>query len=369
MEAGPRCADVLVVGGGPAGCATALALLRAGRSVVLMDRAAQPASRPGEVLPPAAWPVLDGLGLAGRFRDQYHLPAHVVWCRWGAGPAYQVDLTLHPYGCGWHLDRMRFDAMLRDAVRAHGGRIVCGAARGVRRDDDGRWLVGSSGPDNPGPVRAPVLVDATGRARALARRLGADHSSLDSLVGLVAVGVAAPAAGPVRVATVIEADETGWWYAGRLPGDRVVAAFLTDPDLLPTGRDRLPGFWRARLARTVLVSREWAGVAGPASVRVAPAGTGRLAHPAGPGWLAVGDAAMSFDPLSGQGIGAALESGVRAGLLADRMLSGDADAHLDHVSAAEAVFRAHLRLRAHYYRQEERWSTPFWRRRRTPPGR
>jgi flavin-dependent dehydrogenase len=358
-----RRAEVLVVGAGPAGCATALALLAAGRSVTVIDRAAPAAVGWGEVLPPAAWPALEGLGLAGSFREQRHLPARIVRCRWGTGPAYEIDLALHPYGGGWHLDRGRFDAMLRDAVRARGGSVERGALRRVRRDD-GQWLVSMGA--RFGPVRADVLVDASGRARAVARRLGAGRSALDALVGLVAVGPTVRAEGPVRVATVIEAADAGWWYAGRLPGGRVVAAFLTDPDLLPVGRDRLPRFFAAALARTALVAREWVEVAGPATLRVAPAGTGRLGCPAGPGWLAVGDAAMAFDPLSGHGIAAALDSGLRAGAVVDRMLSGDGGAHVDHARIADAAYRAQLRLRAHYYGQERR-QTPFWQRRRPDP--
>jgi flavin-dependent dehydrogenase len=355
----PCHADVLVVGGGPAGCATALTLLPTGRSVVVVDPGGRARAGVGEVLPPAAWPLLERLELTEPFRAQHHLPARVLRCRWGAGPPYEIDLALHPYGGGWHLDRGRFDAMLRGAVRARGGAVVRGAVRRVERGRGG-WRVDRGARSEP--VHARVLVDASGRARVVARRMGAVRSALDSLVGLVAIGPTAVPAGPVCVTTLIEADDAGWWYAGRLPGRRMVAAYLTDPDLLPAGRDRLPAFFGAGLARTALVAEEWTDVVGPASLRVAPAGTSRVTSPAGPGWLAVGDAAMAMDPLSGHGVVAALRSGVEGGAVADRMLAGDAAAHLNHVRALDEEYRAQMGLRAHYYGQASR-RTPFWQRR------
>jgi len=361
-------ADALVVGGGPGGCAAALALLRAGCSVLLLEQSTQPRYRPGEVLPPAARPLLAGLGLLKRFSAQRHLQAGTVRCRWGSPQAADVDLTFHPHGPGWHLDRAEFDEMLLDAVRAGGGQVIRGVTvRAARRAETGGLRMESTGSGWLPTTSAPVVVDATGRSRVVARALGVPRLGVDTLVGLVAIGRCPPPAGPVRVITLIEADEVGWWYAGRLPGGRVVAALLTDADLIPRGRVALAAFWRDRLGRTELASGEWAGVADPPAVRVVAAGTSRLAEPAGPGWVAVGDAAMTFDPLSGEGICAALRSGISGARAAEQMLSGTADAQREHVTDAARMFQDYLRLRAHYYTQGRRWDTEFWRRRTGHP--
>ena len=79
-------------------------------------------------------------------------------------------------------------------------------------------------------------------------------------------------------------------------------------------------------------------------------------------WLAVGDAAASFDPLSSQGLATAVLMGARA---------GDAIAHPDRAAAIEAWVEAyamlvaeHADLRTHYARLEQRWpNSAFWRRR------
>src|SRR5437016_8717201 len=55
--------DAIVVGGGPAGSATALLLARAGASVLLLDRARFPRHKAcSEYLSPATTPILERLG-------------------------------------------------------------------------------------------------------------------------------------------------------------------------------------------------------------------------------------------------------------------------------------------------------------------
>ncbi|MER5995972.1 FAD-binding protein [Streptomyces viridosporus] len=59
--AGTRHCDVLVAGGGPAGCVAALSLARAGTRVVIVAPVASPGWRVGESLAPAARPLLERL--------------------------------------------------------------------------------------------------------------------------------------------------------------------------------------------------------------------------------------------------------------------------------------------------------------------
>ena len=63
-----------------------------------------------------------------------------------------------------------------------------------------------------------------------------------------------------------------------------------------------------------------------ATPRLVTAESALLSPIAGEGWLAVGDAAASFDPLSSHGIGAALWSGELAAVVLRRFLNGDAAA-------------------------------------------
>jgi flavin-dependent dehydrogenase len=98
--------------------------------------------------------------------------------------------------------------------------------------------------------------------------------------------------------------------------------------------------------------------------RGAPAQSSWLEPPVGEGWLAVGDAAISFDPLSAQGILTALFTGMTAGQALHAHLTGDPDALTTYRTRLNAINTAYQRNRAITYRLEQRWlHRPFWRRR------
>ena len=82
-------------------------------------------------------------------------------------------------------------------------------------------------------------------------------------------------------------------------------------------------------------------------------------------WLAVGDAASIFDPLSSQGIVKALRSGVFASYaIADLLLNGDDLGLRRYRRYVQDEFEGYAKNRAQYYGEERRWpESEFWRRR------
>ncbi|MFZ3210347.1 MAG: hypothetical protein WA188_02435, partial [Terriglobales bacterium] len=85
---------------------------------------------------------------------------------------------------------------------------------------------------------------------------------------------------------------------------------------------------------------------------------------AGSAWLAAGDAALSFDPLSAQGLLNALFTGLAAAEAADRHLSGCHDAVPGYVETISRIRLAYCRQLSFWYQAETRWpAAPFWQRR------
>src|SRR5437588_12938894 len=71
--------DALIIGGGPAGAATALSLARAGWTVALVERKAFPRRKVcGEYLSASNWPLLERLGVAEEFDRQAGPPVRRV---------------------------------------------------------------------------------------------------------------------------------------------------------------------------------------------------------------------------------------------------------------------------------------------------
>lgn len=343
-------ADAVVVGGGPAGAAAAITLARGGRSVVLMTRDRGRRPRIGETLPPSVIRPLVALGVWDRFLAAGHLVSPGTVASWGAGRPRENDFIVDPYGPGWHVDRDRFDWMLLDAARATGARILAlpRAAR-VDREHPG-WTVRREG----AAVSATFLVDASGRGARVASRYGGPRRREDRLVGLVRFG----RANRSDPRTLIEACPEGWWYAAALPGGRAVTALFTDADLLPAGPEERRRFRARALSRTRLLSE----VRGDSKCHVAPADAGVARICAGRDWVAVGDAARTLDPLSGQGLTVALTSAIRA---AEAVLDRDSGGALAAFAADTAAgHRAHVAAGLAHYRREQRWpESAFWRRR------
>jgi flavin-dependent dehydrogenase len=99
-------------------------------------------------------------------------------------------------------------------------------------------------------------------------------------------------------------------------------------------------------------------------LRTVSANSSRLDRFCGPGWLAVGDAASAYDPLSSQGISKALESGLRAAQAITRRRNGQSAALNDYAGWLEDEFQVYLRQYAFYYSQVTRWpGSPLWQRR------
>src|ERR1035438_7724685 len=123
-----RTVDVAIAGGGPAGCATALALRRhaPSLSVALFEKSQYESLRPGEVLPGLARGLLDHLGVWDAFAEQCYRPVFATAVSWGSGALDENHSIYSARGHGWHLDRSAFDALLAAQARESGVEVFSG---------------------------------------------------------------------------------------------------------------------------------------------------------------------------------------------------------------------------------------------------
>jgi 2-polyprenyl-6-methoxyphenol hydroxylase-like FAD-dependent oxidoreductase len=186
---------------------------------------------------------------------------------------------------------------------------------------------------------------------------------LDKLIGVVWTGKQ----GGEWPYALVESVDDGWFYSANLPGERMTVVYMTDSDLYRQGRRQFADLWWRQLSKTSQVRKRLPCHADISKLRlVSAASTARL-NPVGRDWCAVGDAAMSHDPLSGLGVTHALESAFQAAPAVQRYLAqGESLSTYRHW--VEGMLHRHLVARKQYYATERRWpGSAFWQRRACLP--
>jgi flavin-dependent dehydrogenase len=360
--------DVIILGGGPAGTATALSLRQRNPSltVAVVERSGYDRARIGETLNPGTQSLLKQLGVWERFAAEGHLPAYGTRAAWGSDELSDHEFIFHRWGPGWHLDRRRFDRMLAHQAAERG--VVLYAAstiatghgpidrpyRFTLTTQDGECL----------RVEAVFLVDATGRSAAFAHRLGARKILFDRMQGTFVFFSFEGMEVPQDSYTLVEAWEEGWWYSSLLPGSSLVVGCMTDANVLRKyGLKSLPR-WLACVKGTKHTYRRLGAATPRTQPRIYLAQSQRLEKVTGDHWLAVGDAGSTFDPLSSQGISKALRSGILASYAIADYFRGVRSGLQKYEALLRQEFEEYLATRIDYYRQEQRWpESSFWRHR------
>jgi len=318
--------EVLVVGGGPAGAATAIGLAGRGRDVLVLERA--PAWRwraCGVFTSPATVAALRRAGLVDHELAAVarRIPAMRVETATGTRfrLTYGDDGSLARAAVG--LDRSALDPLLLERARAAGAEVREGVT--VRSVRDGRAQLADGS-----EIAARVIVGADGLRSVVARDAGvARRPPLGDRPALT-FHVADPEPDQVRDARMITFDG-GYVGLAPVPGGRVNVGIV----LASRGwRDRLRQDGAAAVAAAVMAAippadddavfwtspRICDGLEG-----ASPVGS-RVARRAGDRWLLVGDAAGFLDPFTGEGLHRALRSAELAANAIDRRLAGEAGA-------------------------------------------
>jgi flavin-dependent dehydrogenase len=364
--------DVAILGGGPAGAAAALSVkqIDPGLRVLLAEKTAYGAVRIGETLAPGGQALLTGLGCWERFRAEDFLESHGTAASWGRAGIHQNEFLLSARGSGWHLDRTRFDAMLAECALNAGVRVQRRASFVAARRDAGGWRVRLRTDDGPTDIGARFVIDATGRTARFAMGQGARLCRQDRLVGMSVAyryDIGNPAGGSE---TMVEAGRDGWWYSAVLPDARLLVAWMSDADLIHAARLRDADAWQAHVGRSGPTRARVQGGAMDGPPQLWAAGTQHLPTPQGDAWVAAGDAACVWDPLSSAGILKALRTGRLAAFVALDAMQGRPDTTMRYTSILRREHAAYLEERRRFYSLEGRWRDgPFWSRRADPPCR
>ena len=306
--------DVAVIGAGPAGAIAATCLARHGLDVLLIDPGPRDGPVIGETLPVVAAESLARHELPGPLCDPRHSPISGTISAWDGPPVAEAALD-RPGGKDWRLDRRAFDDALVQAAVAAGAHRIEGIARSVQKEGAG-WRMSVAGET----LTAAQLVDASGRRGLVGRSLGLARDRQDAQIAVWAAGLPLPA--PWTTKTLIQACDGGWWYGAVLPSGQPIAAYHCSVARAQAIR-REPQDWHTLLEGSGIIAAHLPPSAFThAALQFTDASGNASVKTAGPGWVACGDAAISFDPIAAQG----LLNAVRTGLAAAGVLTGGDDA-------------------------------------------
>ncbi len=362
---GAQC-DVVILGGGPAGVATALSLLKYNPTlrVVIVERSGYEHARIGETLPPNARPLLEQLNVWPSFTQAGHMPAYGTCAVWGSSEVHTNESFFNLHGHGWHLNRAVFDGMLAQIAVQRGAMLYLRTRfLGCQQLPDQSWhLTVRTQKSAPTQLNPRFVVDATGRLAWLARQQDAKRLVYDQLMGVAVLFQTDDDC--VDTYALVETCPSGWWYSALLSGGRLMVAYMSDADLVRQQQIKNPINWLAQVRQTEHTWRrlQKAEPLGPPSAYAAH--TQQMSSIVGDNWLAVGDAASTFDPLSSQGIYKALNSGIFASYAILDAFKGQ-PAGLERYAALQGhEFQQYLTNRTAYYALEQRWpDSRFWKRR------
>jgi flavin-dependent dehydrogenase len=311
-----RSVEVLVVGGGPAGSATAAALARRGREVLVLERATSPRHKLcGDFIHPYGVAALERLGVLPELWPR----ARILRGMMILSPAGREVFASFPAGIGLSLSRAVLDDCLLRAARRAGAVVETGCpVRAVLRRDH-RWQVQTDEEE----ISARLLVGADGVRSVVARAAGLSGPppkrgryavglrvrGLATSEGCAEMhlargaycGVSAFPEGEANVTTV-QGKHAIWLHRdviARGPLDRAARELLAPfPSL------------RARVAAATITEVRALGPLAPADRPMVTDGA-----------VLVGDAASHTDPLTGQGVSMALSSAMVATEVIDRALT------------------------------------------------
>jgi flavin-dependent dehydrogenase len=322
--------DAVIVGGGPAGASAAIHLARGGAHVLLAEQKKFPRAKLcGEFISPECLEHFARLGVMERMlaADGARLAETVFYARGGSKVSVPSEWFGSGHASALGLSRAEMDARLLVRAREVGVEVNEETHAANLLIEDGRvcGVLLKNGNDEPHTIRARATIDATGRTRALARRVESRAKTEERKQQARLVAFKAHLEGARGTPGHCEI----YFYRGGYGGLNFVENGLSNLCFIATARDvRACGGDAGRVMREVVASNRRAALTLAEARSATPwlavslEGFGRRRLVPAGGLLTVGDAASFIDPFTGSGMLMALESGELAAAAIMRHLPG-----------------------------------------------
>lgn len=359
--------DVLIVGAGPAGTAAAMSILRySGLKVIIVENSSFENLKVGEQVSSSIFGILSYIGIERKdFDEDCFINGYGSLAAWGSENMASRHSIFSLNGQSYQLDREKFDLHLVERAAQAGAQIIPRSrVKMIEQDPDGHWTIKMLH-EAQGEiiVQARYLIDATGRQSSICRQLDIKTIKADQLVG---IGTFATFKSDHQMMQEIymETVSEGWWYCSALPNSRINITFFTDADIAKNMHLQKNDHWNYMLSQTRHISKFLRNATSVENLWTRNAFSQITERHERVNFLAVGDAAISFDPISSMGIGFALTSGCNGAKTLIDLNNGHKSAIATYWNDLSVIYNQFLERKCQFYRKEQRWKdAQFWMRR------
>ncbi|WP_149360381.1 FAD-dependent monooxygenase [Lolliginicoccus suaedae] len=315
----PETVDVVIVGARCAGTAMAVPLARAGKKVVVLDKAAFPADTLStHVLFPMGVTEVARMGALERILALD--PSRMTHLRLDLAGASRTERFQEIDGIdyGISVPRIDQDAALIDAAREAGAEVrEQSTVTTIVRDGAGRAVAAEYLDQSGAPreIRASLIVGADGRDSLVASQVGEwePYRRSRNGRGMVFRYMDDPAAGTEWATTLWEgrtSDTIAFAFPGT-PRGRLLILFMGPRAEVAEARADGEAYWARKMSEFPVLAERAAGAGNPSRIRATSRTHAYFRRSSGPGWALIGDAGHFKDPVLGQGMRDAMWMGRR----------------------------------------------------------
>lgn len=320
----PRDAEVIIIGGGPAGSILGAYLAKAGIDHVILDKAVHPRRHVGESLVCSTTRIFDEIGFLPLMEQAGFVHKHgAAWVHWAGGEQCALRFREIPelriaQDYTYHVDRGRFDRLLLDHAESRGSRVLQGAhVERVEFGGDGAAIgvhVQHAGTSRF--YRCRLVADASGRSTILGNQLKLKKK--DPLFNQFAVhgwfeGVDR---GDPETADFIHIHllpvPRGWAWQIPISATVTSVGVVIDGTAFVKAGELVEDFFARHVALNPVLAQRMAGAQRLGDFIREGNYSYVMDRFAGDGWVLVGDAARFVDPIFSSGVSVAMESAKRA---------------------------------------------------------